>query len=116
MIKCEYVDKEKIMKSKTNNTLNILRWVILLPIICFTWWISAMICAWIEHFFYTPALWNSYGNIFIILDLLILPTIAVFFISRIIAPKYKIYIGCTAVALCVFWFIFLIYGMGHMAY
>ena len=104
------------MKSKTNNNIDTLRWVILLPAICCTWWICTMVFAWIEHFFYSPALWNSYGNVFIILDLLILPTIAVFFVSRIIAPKYKKNTGYIATALCVLWFILLIYGLSHMAY
>ena len=104
------------MKSKTNNNIDTLRWVILLPTICCTWWICVMICAWIEHFFYNPTLWNSYNNVVIILDLLILPTIAVFFVSRIIAPKHKKHIGCIAMVLCVLWFILLIYGLSHMAY
>lgn len=75
-----------------------------------------MICAWIMGFFYSPALWNSYGNVFIILELLILPTIAVFFVSRIIAPKYKKHIGYIVMVLSVLWFVLLIYGLSHMAY
>lgn len=103
-------------KTNSYKGLDVFRWVVLLPAICFTWWICTMFCAWIEHFFYSSALWNSYGNVFIILDLLILPTIAVFFVSRIIAPKYKKHIGCIAIVLCVLWFAFLVYGLSHMVY
>lgn len=103
-------------KTNVYKGLDVFRWIILLPAICFTWWVCTMICAWIEHLFYNPALWNSYGNVVIFLDLLILPTIAVFFVSRIIAPKYKKHIGCIAIVLCVLWFILLVYGLSHMAY
>ncbi len=106
-------------KTNSYKGLDVFRWIILLPAICFTWLVCTMICAWIEHFFYNPALW--FGNVFIttvfiILDLLILPTIAVFFVSRIIAPKYKKHVGLFAIVLCVLWFAFLIYGLSHVAY
>lgn len=99
-------------KTNAHKGLDIFRWVVLLPAVCFTWCCCAMICAWIEHFFYSPVL----GNVFIVLDLLILPTIAVFFVSRIIAPKYKKHIGYIVMVLSVLWFVLLIYGLSRMAY
>ncbi len=108
-----------MQKTNSYKGLDVFRWIILLPAICFTWWVCMMICVWIEHFFYSSTLWNLSKNVFIIftlLDLLILPTIAGFFVSRIIAPKYKKHVGLFAIVLCVLWFAFLIYGLSHMAY
>lgn len=106
----------KSKKIKINNKFNMFRWFILIPTICFVWWVVALICSFVESWFYTPELWNSYGVIFMIVDFFILPSVAMFFVAKIIAPKYKNIVGCIVIFLCMLWVLFLWYGLSQMAY
>ena len=101
------------MKEKNKN---VLRWVLLLPAICIVWYIVSFGVAYIESWFYTPELWDSWGLAIMIADLFVLPSIAMFFVTKWIAPKYKIWLAWASVILCALWCILLFYALTHMAY
>lgn len=105
-------------KNTKEKTLNILRWVALIPAICITWWIVIYICACIARFLFGPNFFTSDYSIltFIIISFVILPAVAMFFTAKYIAPKYKIIMGCIAVAICILWVVVLFYNLSHMAY
>ena len=94
------IKRREKMKPQTKN---IIRWTILFPTICIVWLLVMFLCIWIEGFFYSPELWMSFGNMFMLLDLLIIPSIAIFFTARYIAPKYKNIVGIGSVVLCALW-------------
>ena len=105
------------MKKETKNydIKSILRWVALLPALAITWYAVAMAAAAIDGW-----LFKQYSFLALIIILMILPSIAMFFVARFIVPKYKntsgIFAGILAVVLCALWVVFLFYGLGHMAY
>ncbi len=91
--------------------LTILRWVALLPAVCLVWWIIPIICLYIERLLSLELLmWP------LIIYFTILPAIAMFFVAKFIAPKYKITMGCAAILLCIIWDLLLWYGLSHLAY
>ena len=107
------------MKKESNNNKSInntLRWFLLLPAICILWYIVAFGSAYIESWFYTPELWDSWGLAIMIADLFVFPSIAMFFVTKWIAPKYKIWLAWGSVILCALWCILLFYALTHMAY
>ena len=84
-------------------TKNIIRWILLLPTLCITWFVSVMLCAWLESLFYSPDFLDSYGKTLLYLDLFIIPSIAMFFVAKYLSPKYKTMMGCFSVVLCALW-------------
>jgi hypothetical protein len=91
------------MKKVKQKYIDILRWVILVPAVYTTWFVVVMGFAFV--FRRVPILWNSD---LIVIDLFVCPSIAMFFVAKYIAPKYKNIVGWVAVALCalfVFWFV-----------
>lgn len=84
-------------------TKNIIRWILLLPALCITWFVFVMLFAWVESLFYSPEILDSYGKILLYLDLFIIPSIAMFFVAKYLSPKYKTMMGCLSVVLCALW-------------
>ena len=93
------------------NWMNVLRWGVLVPVLGMVWWFVALGVAFVAGYFFIPINW-----MFLVLDMLVLPAVAIFLVTRLIAPKYKTLMGWMSVLLCVVWFGFLFYGMLHMAY
>lgn len=97
---------------KNKNSKDIWRWVALAPVVCVTWWVVVILCSYLYSWFYTPNLLQYWGP----LMLIFLPSVAIFFVARWIAPKYKNITAVSAVVLCILWGLFLFYGLSHMAY
>ena len=98
---------------KQNTKSDILRWVLLLPAVCLIWWLVVFLCALIESLFYSQYLWDSYGNIFLILNLFVIPGIAAFFTAWFLAPKYKVIAGCGTVVFVALWCLYFIGALGN---
>ncbi len=96
-----------------NKKLDIVRWVLLLPAVCLVWVLVMFLCAWIESFFYSQYLWESYGIMFMILDIFVIPGIAMFFTAKFLAPKYKIIAGLVTVFLCALWCQYFIWALSN---
>lgn len=101
---------------KNKNSKDIWRWVVLVPAICVTWLVVVFGWAFIEGFLYRWEFWQSLGESFIIVDFFILPSVAIFFVARWIAPKYKNITAISAGVLSVLWGVYFLYGLSHMAY
>ncbi len=105
---------------KKYDVKSILRWIALLPALAVTWYAVSMVSIEIESWMVDiPAMTPGYALLSVIVTLAVLPSVAMFFVARFIAPKYKNISGISAVVLCILWVVFLLYafyGLGHMAY
>ena len=101
---------------KNKNSKDIWRWVVLAPVVWLAWVITVMLCAYVEGLFFSAELWDELGVYLLISDFVILPSIAIFFVARWIAPKYKNITAISAGVLSVLWGIYFLYGLSHMAY
>ena len=101
---------------KDNSKYNVLRWILLLPALCVVWCAVAFGVAYIEGWFYTPELWESWWLTVLIADFFVCPSVALFFATKYIAPKYKMWFAWGSVVLCALWTLFLFSGMSQMAY
>lgn len=105
---------------KKYDVKSILRWIALLPALAVTWYAVSMVSIEIESWMVDiPAMTPGYALLSVIVTFIILPSIAMFFMAKFIAPKYKKISGMCAVGLCVLWvacLFYVFYGLGHMAY
>ena len=102
-----------------NKQMDVIRWVMLFPAVLVTWCICVPLLGWIPHLFYRwgwVKILEYSENILAIVCGFLLPCIAMFFVARWIAPKYKNIAGWGAVAFCALWELFLIFGLLHLAY
>lgn len=108
-------------KTKKNNDVkSVLRWIALLPALAVTWYTVAMASVEVESWMFSiPEMKPGQALASVIVTFIILPSVAMFFMAKFIAPKYKKISGMCAVGLCVLWvacLFYVFYGLGHMAY
>ncbi len=102
---------------KKNNTYDVLRWVLLAPIVLLTWYIIMLLLAHIPHLMIAWGFENLWGYIEIpaLIIGFLLPCIAVYFVAKYIAPKYKNIAGWSAVVFCplCFFALWWLYALGY---
>lgn len=101
---------------KNKNSKDIWRWVALAPVVWLAWVVTVMLCAYVDGLFSSAESWVDLGLYLFISDFVVLPSIAIFFVSRWIAPKYKNITAISATVLSVLWGIYFLYGLSRMAY
>ena len=106
-------------ETKTNKTTDVLRWILLAPFVIATWYMVLFIVAPIPHLIYSLGwvkILEYLETPLFIIGGFVLPCIAVYFVAKYIAPKYKNIVGWSAVVFCALWELFLIFGLTHLAY
>ena len=101
---------------KNKNSKDIWRWVALAPVVWLVWVITVLVFAYIEGLCLPAESWVDWGVYLFVLDIVVLPGVAMFFVARWIAPKYKNITAISATVLSVLWGIYFLYGLSHMAY
>lgn len=111
---------------KENKTNIISRWISLLPAVCIAWYVCTTIVLGLTMLYlgkntslneWLMSLSNDFTRFVIIgLPTIILTGIAEFFITKAIAPKYKIWLSCIVTVLSIVCSCYTLWGLSHMAY
>lgn len=92
---------------KKKEIIDVIRWVLLGPAVCAAWWSGLVISAFLERWGLFLDLLDSYPIVYFFIVFVIIPVIAMFFVAKGIAPKYKKISGVVAVVVCILWDLFL---------
>ena len=111
-------------QNEKGNKINVLRWIMLLPVVCITWIVCLMVVFGVYVLVYNSVLdeWLvSFSTDFARFAILGLPIsiisgIAEFFVTRAIVPKYKTWLAWIMVILSVAWSYYMMWGLAYMAY
>ena len=102
---------KKVQNKKNNekkqNIIEFVRWVLLGPAVCVAWWSGMVISLFLERWGLFLDFLDSYPIVCFFIVFVIIPVIAMFFVAKGIAPKYKNISGFVAVGICVLWDLFL---------
>lgn len=112
---------------KKENKINIIsRWIALVPAVCITWYACTTIVLGLTMLYlwkvnsltdWLMSLSNDFTRFALIgLPTIILTGIAEFFITRAIAPKYKIWLSCIVTVLSIVCSCYTLWGLAHIAY
>ena len=110
---------KKEIKTEQNKKLDVLRWVVLVPVLSIVWYMTVIVLGYVPQLMY---MWGwfkvleYFEMLLAVLGGFVLPCIAVYYTAKYIAPKYKKTVGWCAVGFCVLWTVFMLYGLAHMAY
>ena len=104
----------------SEKSVNIIRWVFLLPCVILTWHVLMFVFGAIPHLIYTWG-WEkmlTYLEIPLVAILggFVLPCVAVYFVAKHIAPNHKKAAAWGSMALRVLWNTFLFFALSRMAY
>ena len=102
---------KKVQNKQNNETkqniIEFVRWVLLGPAVCAAWWSGLVISTFLERWGLFLDLLDSYPIVYFFIVFVIIPVIAMFFVAKGIAPKYKKISGVVAVVVCILWDLFL---------